>query len=174
MIRYALQCDAGHGFESWFADGAAFDSLSLAGQLSCPFCGSAAISKALMVPSVRPARNAKPQAQPGAAASAEAPAGTAGNGAAPAGVTPPAPPAAGQIAERLGELEQALAALRRQVEENSEYVGGNFAAEARRIHDGDAPERAIYGEAKPDEARKLVEDGVQIAPLPFVPRRKTN
>ena len=72
------------------------------------------------------------------------------------------------------EQEIALAALRRKVEENSEYVGMNFAAEARRIHDGDAPERAIFGEAKPDEARRLIEDGVPVAPLPFMPVRKTN
>ena len=72
------------------------------------------------------------------------------------------------------ELEQALAALRRQVEENSEYVGVNFVTEARRIHAGDAPERAIYGEARADEAKKLIEDGVPVAPLPFLPARKTN
>ena len=71
-------------------------------------------------------------------------------------------------------VEEALAALRRQVEENSEYVGMNFAAEARRIHEGDAPERAIHGEARMDEAKKLVEDGIPVAPLPFLPARKVN
>lgn len=70
--------------------------------------------------------------------------------------------------------EQALALLKRQIEENSEYVGLNFAREAREMHDGLTPERAIYGEAKPEEARKLIEDGVPVAPLPFVPRRKSN
>jgi hypothetical protein len=70
------------------------------------------------------------------------------------------------------EIAQALAALRRQVEENSDYVGLNFAAEARRIHAGEAPERSIYGETRPDEARKLIEEGVPVAPLPFVARRK--
>lgn len=70
--------------------------------------------------------------------------------------------------------EQALAEIRKQVEENSEYVGMNFAREARDIHDGLAPERAIYGEARPEEARKLVEDGVPVAPLPFVPKSKSN
>ncbi|MGB2894495.1 MAG: DUF1178 family protein, partial [Albidovulum sp.] len=68
----------------------------------------------------------------------------------------------------------ALAALRRQVEETSEYVGLNFAAEARAMHEGRVPERSIYGEAKADEARRLVEDGIPVAPLPFVPARKTN
>lgn len=70
--------------------------------------------------------------------------------------------------------EAALAELRRRVEENSEYVGVEFAAEARRIHDGDAPERSIYGEAKPDEARRLIEEGIPVAPLPFLPKARTN
>jgi hypothetical protein len=82
----------------------------------------------------------------------------------PAPAAPPSP----------ADIEKALAELRRQVEENSDYVGLNFAAEARRIHAGEAPERSIYGEAQPDEARRLIEDGVPVAPLPFVPRRKTN
>jgi hypothetical protein len=92
----------------------------------------------------------------------------------------PAVQAAGKTAEPAAappspaDIERALAELRRQVEQNSDYVGLNFAAEARRIHAGEAPERSIYGEARPDEARKLVEDGVPVAPLPFVPRRKTN
>ena len=71
-------------------------------------------------------------------------------------------------------IEEKIAALRRQIEENSEYVGLNFAAEARRIHSGDAPERSIHGEAKPDEARQMIEDGLPVAPLPFLPARKVN
>lgn len=70
--------------------------------------------------------------------------------------------------------ETALAELRRRVEENSEYVGLEFAAEARRIHEGDAPERSIYGEAKLDDARRLIEDGVPVAPLPFLPKARAN
>lgn len=67
-----------------------------------------------------------------------------------------------------------LAALRKHVEENSDYVGMSFVKEARKMHDGEAPERAIYGEAKLDEAKKLIEDGVSVAPLPFLPKRKAN
>ncbi len=70
--------------------------------------------------------------------------------------------------------EAAMIELRRKVEENADYVGLSFAAEARAIHEGSAPERAIYGEARVDEARKLIEDGVKVAPLPFRTRRKTN
>lgn len=70
--------------------------------------------------------------------------------------------------------ERAIAALRENVEANSEYVGKDFARKAREMHDGTAPERAIYGEARVGEARKLVEDGVPILPLPFRPSRKVN
>ncbi len=70
--------------------------------------------------------------------------------------------------------EQAMAELRRKIEANADYVGPRFAQEARDMHDGTIPERAIYGEARPDEARRLIEDGVPIMPLPFAPRRKSN
>lgn len=80
----------------------------------------------------------------------------------------------GALRAPAGPVEEALAALKRQIEENSEYVGMNFAAEARRIHAGDAPERAIHGEARAEEAKKLIEDGVPVAPLPFLPARKVN
>jgi hypothetical protein len=70
--------------------------------------------------------------------------------------------------------EAALAELRRRIEENSEYVGLEFASEARRIHSGDAPERAIYGEARAEEARRLIEEGVPVAPLPFLPKARAN
>ena len=70
--------------------------------------------------------------------------------------------------------EAALAALREKVEQGSDYVGMNFVAEARAIHAGDAPERSIYGEAKPEEARALIEEGVPVAPLPFMPTRKAH
>ncbi len=72
------------------------------------------------------------------------------------------------------DAEAALAALRREVEENADYVGLNFVAEARAMHEGDLPSRSIYGEARIDEARKLLEDGVPVAPLPFRPIRKVN
>lgn len=89
-------------------------------------------------------------------------------------VRPARKAAAGPLSTPKTPIEVALAALRRQVEENSDYVGLNFAAEARAMHEGRIPERSIYGEAKVEDARKLVEDGIPVAPLPFVPARKTN
>ena len=70
--------------------------------------------------------------------------------------------------------EAMLAAMRRHVEENSDYVGVSFAAEARKIHAGESPERSIWGEAKPDEAKALIEEGIPVAPLPFIPKRQAN
>lgn len=73
-----------------------------------------------------------------------------------------------------GDMEAALAEMRRQIEANSDYVGVNFVAEARKMHSGEVPERSIHGEARLHEARALIEEGVPIAPLPFIPARKTN
>ena len=70
--------------------------------------------------------------------------------------------------------EKALAALRAKVEAESDYVGLSFAKEARAMHVGEAPERAIYGEATAKDAIELLQDGIPVAPLPFLPTRKTN
>lgn len=144
MIHYSLKCSNDHGFESWFASAGAFDGLQRAGRVACPVCGSAEVEKALMAPTVQPARKK-------------------------AGPKPAQP-----LAAPASDLEKAIAELRKQIEKNADYVGMNFAAEARAIHEGEAEARSIYGEARPDEARKLIEDGVPVAPLPFLPQRKTN
>lgn len=147
MIQYSLKCSRDHTFDSWFQSAAAYDKLASAGLVTCVVCGDAQVDKAIMTPRVRPARNVQttePQSKQ-------------------VDVATPSP-----------DIEKVLADLRRKVEENSDYVGKDFAKEARKIHLGDAPERAIYGEAKPDEAKALVEDGVPVSPLPFLPTRKTN
>jgi hypothetical protein len=144
MIRYSLKCAADHSFESWFQSAAAFDALADTGHITCPFCSSAEISKSLMAPAVTPARKA-------GVPSLEKPLSTPAN-----------------------PQEKALAALRAEVEANSDYVGKGFVAEARKMHEGTAPSRAIHGEARLDEAKKLIDDGVPIMPLPFLPPRKVN
>lgn len=70
--------------------------------------------------------------------------------------------------------EADLAKLREAVEKNSEYVGLKFADEARAMHLGDKPSRAIYGEAKVEEAKALIEDGIPVAPLPFKPSKQAH
>jgi len=130
MIKYTLDCDTGHRFESWFQSGTAYDDLHARGLVTCPDCGSAQVSKAIMAPSVKTAKRE--------------------------------------------EMAQKLQALRAEVEANSDYVGRDFAQEARAMHLGDAPERAIDGEARLDEAKALLDDGVPVMPLPFVPKTKPN
>jgi hypothetical protein len=83
-------------------------------------------------------------------------------------------PSQAGLSEPQGEVETALAKMRKHVEENSADVGSNFAKEAREMHLGDAPERSIYGSAGIEEAKALIEDGVPILPLPFMPKAKTN
>lgn len=145
MIRYALKCDKGHDFDSWFASAGACDRLMAAGRVTCMHCGSAQVTKSLMAPAV-----SQGKAAPDAA--------------------PPAKP----LSVPQSPIEVALTRLRKEIEEKSEYVGMRFATEARAIHDGEAPERPIFGEAKLDEAKALIEDGIPVTPLPFLPPRKTN
>lgn len=154
MIQYALKCSEGHHFDSWFQNAEAFDKLRQTGMVTCAVCGSEKVEKAIMAPRVRPARSA-------ATPPVETP-------------TPPSAPAPTPLSEPAGAAEQALAELKKQVEANSDYVGADFAKEARAMHTGDAPERSIYGEANAEEAKSLIEDGVPVTPLPFLPGRKTN
>jgi hypothetical protein len=71
-------------------------------------------------------------------------------------------------------MMEALGQVRRHVEENFDYVGDSFAAEARAIHEGKSEDRGIYGEASPKEIRELAADGVPIAPLPPEAPKKTD
>lgn len=154
MIRYTLKCSEDHEFESWFQSAEAYDKLKASHLVTCPSCGVDDVEKAIMAPRIRPSRNKS------ASKSDTPPENSSGTMHA---LTAPSSPA-----------EAAMIELKKKIKENSEYVGQDFASEARKIHDGDAPERSIYGEANPEEAKKLVEDGVPVAPLPFVPARKTN
>ena len=127
MIRYSLKCATGHGFDSWFPSGTAYDTLRDAGRLECPVCGNRSIEKALMSPRVAASRDDPQASQP-----VPEPHETTVN----ALSTPPS-----------GELAKAIGELRARIERDTEYVGDKFAAEARAIHAGDAPERAIRGQA---------------------------
>ncbi|MCE0503804.1 MULTISPECIES: DUF1178 family protein [unclassified Roseivivax] len=146
MINYTLKCAEGHSFDSWFASAKAFDALAAQGHVVCAVCGSEQVEKALMAPAL-----SKSEAR---------------------GTPEPQPKRA--LSEPRSQAEKALAALKAHVEKNHDYVGRDFVREARAIHDGEKPQRPIWGEARAEEARRLVEDGVQVAPLPFTPSRKSN
>ncbi|MBS7788414.1 DUF1178 family protein [Roseococcus sp. SDR] len=158
MIRFSLRCDNAHEFESWFKDGAAFDRMAAAGLVDCPVCGDTKVSKALMAPAIRKTPGVKGRA-------AVAPA--------PAEVPKPAADdqtprlAAGPMPAQVVAL---LQRMRQEIEANCENMGKDFAKEARRIHEGEAEARGIYGEATEAEAEALREEGIEVARLPWVPR----
>jgi len=152
MIQFTLRCPADHRFDSWFSSAEAFDSLQAAGHISCAVCGAAGVEKAVMAPRVQASRDRAAPVQPDRPRDA------------------PARP----LAAPASPAEQALDELRRRIEARTEDVGRNFAAEARAIHEGEAPDRPIRGEARLDEAKSLLEDGVPVMPLPFPARRRTN
>ena len=161
MIRYELRCDQAHEFDGWFKDSAAFDKLAGAGFVECPHCGPTKVAKRLMAPAIpkkgRPARNTKAEAPP--APVPEAPAAPA---------SPPALPAAA-LAAMPAELRSMLRHMRTEIEKNCDYVGADFAEEARKIHHGETEARGIFGEASEDEAEALREEGIEVARIPWVP-----
>ncbi|MGE3247290.1 MAG: DUF1178 family protein [Beijerinckiaceae bacterium] len=178
MIKYSLRCDKGHEFESWFAGSAAYEEQVDRGLVECPFCGSQNVSKALMAPSVSTAR--KKEARMEAIGRQMAARAIAAQGAAPAAAAPvsvPAPVAAAPavaapvalLDENHRKLREAIRELHGKIAENTVDVGTAFPEEARKIHEGDAPERPIRGQATFEQARELWEDGIPVLPVPALP-----
>jgi hypothetical protein len=160
MIRYNLVCARSHEFESWFANSAAYDKQAKRGLVACPVCGSTKVEKAIMAP--RLARADQPIDVPETpAAPAPAPA------LAPAAPEPPAPVA--MISPQERELRSKLKELRDHLTKNAENVGRKFPETARKMHYGELEHRSIYGEASPEEAKDLHEEGIEFHPLPVLP-----
>jgi hypothetical protein len=164
MIHYALRCDAAHEFDGWFNGSAGFEAQARAGLLECPVCASTAVQRALMAPSISP-RAAAPALTPPASDAASLPASPQ-SPLAPNAVTlqnqAPARPA--------DQMRAVLQRMRAEIEKNCDYVGPHFASEVRRMAENQQPSRPVYGEATPDEAAALADDGIDIARIPWVPR----
>jgi hypothetical protein len=167
MIHYALRCGGGHEFDGWFKDSASFDTQAESGLLDCPICANTEVQRAMMAPRVRTGSAAAAPAEP-----APAPPASPAE-ASPSSSTPTkevALPSRDSSQVIPDQVRAALQRIRAEIEKNCEYVGPRFATAARRIHDGADPPRAIYGEATPDEAEMLAEDGIEVARIPWVPR----
>jgi hypothetical protein len=152
MIRYSLRCEGGHAFESWFQSSSAYDSQVKRKLVMCPACGSAKVEKSIMAPQIV-GKKRRDSAAPAPAASTD--------------VTAPASTPLMMAQER--ELRTKLRELRDHIVKNADNVGERFSNEARKMHYGDIEHRPIYGEASPDEARSLIEEGVEVSPLPVLP-----
>ena len=141
MIVYNLLCAEGHEFEAWFRDSAAFDGQSLSRKLVCPVCESRSVAKAPMAPALSRGLPGPLSPKP------------------PLREEPSAP-------QEMRKMRQFMTGLRKYVEQNADYVGPRFPEEARKIHYGESDERQIYGEATLNDVKELLEEGVDIAPMP--------
>ena len=162
MIRYALACDQGHSFESWFQNSAAYDKQAKRGLVTCPACGSAKVEKTIMAPRVSGAK--KGGIAPAPAHDAPAPSPDA-----PAALPPDAPAPVAMMSPQEQEFRKKLKELRDHLTKNADYVGQKFPDEARKMHYGEIEHRSIYGEASPDQAKELHEEGIEFHPLPVLP-----
>ena len=152
MIRYSLRCDRGHAFESWFQSSSAYEQQEKRKLVNCPACGSDKVERAIMAPQIV-SKKGRESAAPAPAASTD--------------VTAPASTPLMMAQER--ELRAKLKELRDHIVKNADNVGERFPNEARKMHYGDIEHRPIYGEASPDEARALIDEGVEVSPLPVLP-----
>ena len=155
MIHYQLRCAQGHSFESWFQSSSAYETQEKRKLVSCPSCGSTKVERAIMAPQIvtKKRRESGTPASPAPAVATE--------------VTAPAPTPLLMAQER--ELRAKLKELRDHIVKNADNVGERFPAEARKMHYGDIEHRPIYGEASPGEARALIDEGVDVTPLPVLP-----
>jgi hypothetical protein len=157
MIRYNLRCEAGHVFESWFQSSSTYDSQIRRKLVTCPACGSVRIEKAIMAPQIVSKKGRGSVAPAPAAAEVPAP------------VEAAAPTSTSLMLAQERELRAKLKELRDHIVKNADNVGERFPNEARKMHYGEIEHRPIYGEASPDEARSLIEEGVEVSPLPVLP-----
>jgi hypothetical protein len=151
MIRYTLRCEQDHSFESWFQNSAAYDSQVKRKLVTCPVCSSTKVEKAIMAPRI---------------------VGKKGRDKAPVEAAPAEAPVSESTSLMMAqerELRAKIKELRDHIVKNADNVGEKFPNEARAMHYGDKEHRPIYGEASPEEARALVDEGVEVSPLPTLP-----
>jgi hypothetical protein len=157
MIRYALVCDRKHEFEIWFNNSADYDKQSKRKLVACPLCESTKVDKAIMAPAIANQRKRK---------SSPAPEVTA----APASQPETAPVA--MLSPQETEFRAKLKELRNHLTRNADNVGKKFPEEARKMHYGDTEHRSIYGEASQEDAKKMLDEGIEFHPLPVLPEEK--
>jgi hypothetical protein len=143
LIRYDLVCAKGHEFDGWFSNSDAYDKQAKRGLISCTICGVSKIEKQIMAPGIAGKSNRKSDA--------------------------PQIMSSGPVDPRAAAMMQMMRDYRKHVIANSENVGVKFAEEARKIHFKETEERSIYGEATPDDAKALIEEGIEVHPIPRLP-----
>ncbi len=169
MIHYQVRCSDSHEFDGWFKDSQAFDRQAKRGLIECPVCGGVEVTRALMAPAL-PRAHAAPRPATPAAEEQRTGQGTGHKPDQTIGQTPHGAPIAVAGKAMPDQLRALLQKMRSEVEKNCEYVGPGFAEEARRIHRGESTPRGIYGEASPEQAETLSDEGIAVARIPWVDR----
>ena len=146
MIKYALVCEQQHQFDSWFASSDAYDKQAKRGLVICPTCNSSKVDKAIMAPRLSGTRKRARKTE------------------APAAAAPVA-----MLSPQEQELRTKLKELREHITRNADYVGKKFPEEARKMHYGEIEHRSIYGEASLESAKELIDEGIELHPLPVLP-----
>ncbi len=158
MIVFDLKCEHDHQFEAWFRSSSAYEAQQADGKVECPYCGSKTVVKAPMAPNVaaksnqkteRPVPRPEPAESKDVAVSAEQDK---------------------KLPELSAEAKEVLNKMRQHVEANCDYVGKEFAEEARKMHYGETEERGIYGESTVEETTALLEEGIHVLPVPGIRR----
>jgi hypothetical protein len=160
MIHYRVRCSQGHEFDGWFKDSHAFDRQAKRGLIECPVCGGAEVTRALMAPAL-------PRGREAASATPTQPPSQVPNQPSQSSGQSPMAVAGKDMPDQMRAL---LQRMRAEVEKNCEYVGPGFTEEARRIHRGESARRGIYGEATPEQAESLSDEGISVARIPWVDR----
>ena len=158
MIHYNLRCARGHAFESWFQSSSAYEVQEKRKLVNCPVCGSSEVERAIMAPQIVSQKGRKDAASDSEPVATPVPA---------TDVAAPAPTPLLMAQEQ--ELRAKLRELRDHIVKNADNVGERFPNEARKMHYGDIEHRPIFGEASADEARSLIDEGVEVMPLPVLP-----
>jgi len=142
VIKFGLSCENDHDFDGWFGSSEEFESQQKRGLVTCPACNSAKVSKSLMAPNVSTSRKKESRSEAVALATGH---------------------------QVQSEMMEKLREMRDEIVKNSDDVGEKFPEEARKIHYGEVESRGIYGQAAPDDVKELVDEGINIAPLPVFP-----
>ena len=138
MIQYNLKCECGKIFDSWFSSSSEFDLLSKKNLLKCIYCNSSAISKSVMAPNLTNKSNNNKSNKVSKKTKLEK------------------------------DITTQLMHIRKYIEKNCENVGKNFSREARNIHYDKKSSNGIYGKATPEETSELIEEGIDVATIPWV------
>ncbi len=148
MIKFSLRCNHDHNFDSWFMSSEAFEKLKASGMLSCPVCGSSKVKKNIMTPQVQSLSTRRKDTEE----KSESP--------------PPSIP----ITRAMQKWQE----LQKLIDKTFDHVGDNFVTEVRAMDAGEIPKRSVIGDASINDAIELLEDGIPVAPVPWIDKRKAN